>query len=72
MSDPIAKLERLKAAYAQKYAKIEKQKTVRVYEYRLTDSPSLLIYFAPGVELEEAEKSLREKFAGRLINVRAR
>jgi hypothetical protein len=70
--DPLASAERLRQAYANKNAKTEKQKEVRVFEYQLTDSPSVLIYFAPGVDLEEAEKSLRDKFGERLISVRAR
>lgn len=51
----------------------EERSAMRVYEYRLRDigdNGPWMIYLAPGVELLEAETSLRERFKERLIAVR--
>ncbi len=51
-------------------AEAEARTALRVYEYRLTDSPSWLVLLAPGVELADIERSLRERFGERFITVR--
>jgi len=70
--DPIAKLASLRKAYSEKKVQTDLPKQVRVYEYQLSDSPSWLIYFTAGVELDAAEKSLHDKFGMRLIAVKER
>lgn len=42
----------------------------RMYEYRLTDSPSWLVLIAPGCDLAEANHELLDRFPGRLRDVR--
>ncbi len=43
----------------------------RVYEYRLTDSPSWLVFLSPGVDLNSAQLSLKAHFGeDRLVEVR--
>jgi hypothetical protein len=72
MTDLYASLKSAQEAYEKTKASriAEPAKQVRVYEYQLAGSPSWLIYFTAGVELDAAEKSLREKFGERLVNVR--
>ena len=69
MNDLTEKIENLRKAYSEKKVQIEPPK-VKVYEYMITDTPSILIYFAPGVELIEAERSLRDRYRERFITVR--
>ncbi len=42
----------------------------RVFEYRLTDGPRWLVMLAPGYDLSEAERSLRDRFGERFVSVR--
>jgi len=52
-------------------AEAEARKSMRVYEFKLSDNPSVwLTYLAPGVGLSEAEQSLRLRYPERLISVR--
>ena len=53
-------------------AEAEVRSALRVYEYRLSDSPSWRVLLAPGVELADIERSLRERFCERFIAVRER
>jgi hypothetical protein len=71
-NNPLAAVEHLKQAYAKKNGFIEPPKAVRVYEYRITDCPNALIYFAPGVELDEAERCLKDLYRERFISVKPR
>lgn len=43
---------------------------LRVYTYKITDSPRWLFIIAPGCELKEVEFLLREKFRERFIMVK--
>jgi hypothetical protein len=53
-----------------KQAETEARRNMRVYEYRLTDSPdSRLTMIAPGCDLEEARESLHKRFGDRLLDV---
>ena len=70
--DPIAKLANLRKAYSEKKVQTDLPKQVRVYEYQLTSSPNWLIFFTAGVDLDEAERSLKDRYRERLIAVRAR
>ena len=52
-------------------AETEARRNIRVYEYRLTDTPDTwLVWIAPGCELEEARASLSKRFGSRLLDVR--
>jgi len=52
-------------------AEIEARRTLRVYEYRLTDNPDTwLVLIAPGCDLAEAQRNLRARFGNRLIDAR--
>lgn len=57
-------------------AEAEARKALRVYEYRLSDygnNGPWLIFLAPGSNLAEAERSLKNRFgAGRVLEVRDR
>ncbi len=45
--------------------------TCGVYEYKLTDSPSWLVLLAPGVDLNDAQRTLEAQFGeDRLVEVR--
>ena len=49
----------------------ESPATRGIYEYRLTDSPSWLVFLAPGVDLNNARRILEAQFGkDRLIEVR--
>ncbi len=43
---------------------------MRVFEYKLTDSQRWLAMLAPGRDLAQAERSLMDRFGGRLVAVR--
>jgi len=53
-------------------AEAEAERTLRVYEYRLTDNPdSWLVLIAPGCDLEQATRTCHNKFGSdRVIEVR--
>jgi hypothetical protein len=52
-------------------AETEARRTLRVFEYRLTDNPDTwLVLIAPGCDLAEAQRNLRARFGGRLIDAR--
>lgn len=55
-------------------AEAEAKNALRVYEYRLSDNPDTwLILLAPGCDLAEAERALKNRFgADRVVAVRAR
>lgn len=55
-------------------AEAEAKNALRVYEYRLTDNPdNWLILLAPGCDLLEAERVLKNRFGpDRVVAVRAR
>jgi hypothetical protein len=72
MTDLHASLESLRSAYEAKRVVAPAAEVVHVYEYQLAGSPSWLIYFTAGVDMREAEKSLRDKFGIRLIAVKER
>ncbi len=72
LTDLNAKLEILrKLAHERKAPKYE-EKSVHVYEYQLIDSPSWLILFTAGIEFEEAERGLRDRFRERFITIKQR
>ncbi len=49
----------------------ESPPTRSVYEYRLTDSPSWLVFLAPGVDLNDARRTLEAQLGeDRLVEVR--
>ena len=51
-------------------AEAEARRTLRVFEYRLTDKPDTwLVLIGPGCDLIEATESLRGRFGKRLIEV---
>jgi len=53
-----------------KQAETEARRNMRVYQYRLTDSPeSRLTMIAPGCDLGEARESLHKRFGDRLLDV---
>jgi hypothetical protein len=54
-----------------KQAEIEARRTLRVFEYQLTDNPdSWLVLIAPGCDLAEARRNLRARFGSRLLDAR--
>ncbi|MEK7122323.1 MAG: hypothetical protein AAB855_00545 [Patescibacteria group bacterium] len=67
-----AAIQEYDAGLPRKRAEQAAMAALRVYEYRLTGNPSWLVYLAPGVELSEAERCLRERFRENFITVRQR
>ncbi len=51
-------------------AETQAKARMRVYEYKLTDGPRWLVMLAPGCDLLEAQRSLRQKFGERFVSVR--
>ncbi len=61
--------EAVQAATEQRTTETEGR--MKVFEYRLTDNPvRWLTLLAPGCDLAEAERSLRDRFGERFVSVR--
>jgi hypothetical protein len=65
-----AAIQEYDGGLTRKQAETKARRNMRVYQYRLTDSPeSRLIMIAPGCDLEEARENLCKRFGDRLLDV---
>jgi len=66
-----AAIQEYDGGLTRKQAETEALRTLRVFQYRLTDTPdSWLVLIAPGCDLDEARESLRARFGTRLLDTR--
>jgi hypothetical protein len=66
-----AAIQEYDGGLTRKQAETEARRTLRVFEYRLTDNPdSWLVLIAPGSDLIEAQKGLQDRFGSRLLDTR--
>ena len=67
-----AAIQEYDGGLTRKQAEIEARRTLRVFEYRLTDNPdSWLVLIAPGCGLSEAARTCHKTFgADRVLDVR--
>jgi len=72
VNDLNEKIENLRKLAQERKVRPYEEKKPHIYEYQLTDSPSWLILFTVGIGLEEAERSLKDRYRERFITMRER